>query len=157
MKRANRMDFGRKMPFFPLDCGKMSAENMIFMCRNKNRSAESEKRISADWMWKFVKTIFSRVVGREKLARNGLFVSIWAFRMCKHGLTKCRTGALWLTARRVSCRRRRGMSAVLSLFPRKAVFWVMAWVARFACLCLLRGGHRNMETASGHGGQNDKK
>ena len=86
------MDFGRKMPFFPLDCGKMSAENMIFMCRNKNRSAESEKRISADWMWKFVKTIFSRVVGKEKLARNGLFVSIWAFRMCKHGLTKCRTG-----------------------------------------------------------------
>lgn len=42
------MDFGRKMPFFPLDCGKMSVENMIFMCRNKNRSAESEKRISAD-------------------------------------------------------------------------------------------------------------
>ena len=29
------MDFGRKMPFFPLDCGKMSAENMILCAEIK--------------------------------------------------------------------------------------------------------------------------
>lgn len=79
------------MPFFPLGGSRMSAENMIFMSRNKNRLAESGRRISADWMWKLVKTIFSRAVGREKQPWNGFFISIWAFRMYKYGVSKCRT------------------------------------------------------------------
>lgn len=145
------------MPFFPLGGGRMSAENMIFMSRNKNRLAESGRRISADWMWKLVKTIFSRAVGREKQAWNGFFISIWAFRMYKYGVSKCRTECFTAYSPTVFGQRRRGTSVVLSFFRKKAVFWGMAWGARFACLCLLCGGRRNMKTTGGRGGQNDKK
>ena len=108
------------MPFFPLGGGRMSAENMIFMSRNKNRLAESGRRISVDWMWKLVKTIFSRAVGREKQPWNGLFISIWAFRMYKYGVSKCRTECFTAYSPTVFGRRRRGHVCRFVVFPAKS-------------------------------------
>ena len=108
------------MPFFPLGGGRMSAENMIFMSRNKNRLAESGRRISADWMWKLVKTIFSRAAGREKQVWNGFFISIWAFRMYKYGVSKCRTECFTAYSPTVFGQRRRGHVCRFVVFPAKS-------------------------------------